>query len=74
MGTIKKLKIKGLKLKTNEKGMDKISPIMIPVHLAQTGNWYPNKKKLLSGIWWHPQYLEHHSINFIHTSSERVIP
>ena len=44
-------------------------PITIPVHLAHTGNWYPFIKKLRSGIWWHPQYLLHQSINLIHDSS-----
>lgn len=29
-------------------------PIKTPVHRAQRGNWYPNRKKLLSGFWWHP--------------------
>jgi hypothetical protein len=26
-----------------------ICPVNIPVHLAHRGNWYPFKKKLLSG-------------------------
>ena len=44
-------------------------PTAIPVHLAHRGNWYPLKKKLLSGIWWQLQYFLHHSIDFIHNLS-----
>ena len=37
-----------LQLNINKK-MHKIYPKIIPKHLAQIGNWYPLKKKLLSG-------------------------
>lgn len=39
-----------------------------PLHLAQTGHWYPLMKKLLSGIWWHPNFSPYF-INLIQISS-----